>query len=475
MGDRGADEGGGGGGYRDRAAERRAAEVDAEEEPAAAHQQQEVAGGISLLGYNDGGAVFSEKEQHGGNNGTEMKSEMISANAHARSIAMSKFLGGDVEHTHLVKGLDYALLRRVREELEQREIEDQEEQIASQQMQDEMWEAEMLPEAKTTMGRAVQKWLLGIQNNEKEKPTQKFLPGRMTYTYDADPSNTMTMPKITIRSAEECERSGQTRYTTFASCMGPDLMKRVMNVMTSDRAAKTKKLRKKERAAKLAMLLKEEEQALRQSVAMRQRLIPGKATESAFDDEDDMFADDDNEEAKTEGQISVQKSSREISGLIGKSGGSYFSTGGRTDVATKSSFGLGKSKVSNLEDDLEKRAELEKEAETKRRERLLRLTQDGYDECYPDYIGFDSNMMDDDDEADDGDGKRAKSSLKKKDGSMMSEKEIADADAAGKRKKKDAKFASNLAKIEGIIKRREEERTGGASRESEPAIKKQKQ
>ncbi len=29
------------------------------------------------------------------------------------SVKDSKFLGGDVEHTHLVKGLDYALLRKV--------------------------------------------------------------------------------------------------------------------------------------------------------------------------------------------------------------------------------------------------------------------------------------------------------------------------------------------------------------------------
>lgn len=38
----------------------------------------------------------------------------------------TKFLGGDVEHTHLVKGLDYALLRKIREqEKEQHEIDDE--------------------------------------------------------------------------------------------------------------------------------------------------------------------------------------------------------------------------------------------------------------------------------------------------------------------------------------------------------------
>lgn len=32
----------------------------------------------------------------------------------ALSIEDSKFLGGDVDHTHLVKGLDFALLQKVK-------------------------------------------------------------------------------------------------------------------------------------------------------------------------------------------------------------------------------------------------------------------------------------------------------------------------------------------------------------------------
>uniref|UniRef100_A0A1X7SYJ9 RED-like N-terminal domain-containing protein n=1 Tax=Amphimedon queenslandica TaxID=400682 RepID=A0A1X7SYJ9_AMPQE len=32
-------------------------------------------------------------------------------------IANSKYLGGDIEHTHLVKGLDYALLQKVHSEM----------------------------------------------------------------------------------------------------------------------------------------------------------------------------------------------------------------------------------------------------------------------------------------------------------------------------------------------------------------------
>lgn len=40
-------------------------------------------------------------------------------------IQESKFLGGDMEHTHLVKGLDYALLQKVRSEIQYKEQENE--------------------------------------------------------------------------------------------------------------------------------------------------------------------------------------------------------------------------------------------------------------------------------------------------------------------------------------------------------------
>ncbi|PPR91368.1 hypothetical protein GOBAR_AA29321 [Gossypium barbadense] len=46
--------------------------------------------------------------------------DLRSADAHKISIEKSKYLGGDVEHTHLVKGLDYALLNKVRSEIDKK-------------------------------------------------------------------------------------------------------------------------------------------------------------------------------------------------------------------------------------------------------------------------------------------------------------------------------------------------------------------
>ena len=38
---------------------------------------------------------------------------MVHAEQRKKAIQESKYLGGDMEHTHLVKGLDYALLQKV--------------------------------------------------------------------------------------------------------------------------------------------------------------------------------------------------------------------------------------------------------------------------------------------------------------------------------------------------------------------------
>jgi len=44
-------------------------------------------------------------------------------------IQESKYLGGDMEHTHLVKGLDYSLLNKVRREMDDDEDVDELEQV----------------------------------------------------------------------------------------------------------------------------------------------------------------------------------------------------------------------------------------------------------------------------------------------------------------------------------------------------------
>ena len=57
----------------------------------------------------------------------DVKSGLDAAERRRQQIQESKFLGGDMEHTHLVKGLDYALLQKVRCEIVAKENEQEDE------------------------------------------------------------------------------------------------------------------------------------------------------------------------------------------------------------------------------------------------------------------------------------------------------------------------------------------------------------
>ena len=104
--------------YRDRASERRkdiekkiqAGEAAPEEVPEAGMGAQAFMEEETLEQKEaalPGGLTFA---QAGGR-------EDLAQSQHRVSIEQSKYLGGDIEHTHLVKGLDFALLQKMRVEL----------------------------------------------------------------------------------------------------------------------------------------------------------------------------------------------------------------------------------------------------------------------------------------------------------------------------------------------------------------------
>lgn len=78
-------------------------------------------------------------------------------------IQESKFLGGDMEHTHLVKGLDYALLQKVRSEIEQQEEEEDEqleEAVKECEKEEKKKEGEDEIQFKTIIGKNIFKYYI---------------------------------------------------------------------------------------------------------------------------------------------------------------------------------------------------------------------------------------------------------------------------------------------------------------------------
>ncbi|PSN33760.1 Protein Red [Blattella germanica] len=131
----------------------------------------------------------------------DLKSGMDAAERRRQMIQESKFLGGDMEHTHLVKGLDYALLQKVRSEIQAKEQEQEEEMEKIVKTKKEKKDEEEEMQFKTKLGRNVYRALFKSKNCEKN---ELFAPGRMAYVIDLeDELAESDIPTTLIRSRSD--------------------------------------------------------------------------------------------------------------------------------------------------------------------------------------------------------------------------------------------------------------------------------
>lgn len=123
-----------------------------------------------------------------------------------QQIEESKYLGGDVEHTHLVKGLDFALLEKVKNDQklaerlavdrDHRDSEDSDDEVrneailaATSSSRGQISSADLV-QCKTAIGRRVMNVLFAEKWPEK---SDLFLPGRMTYRISLDTNEITTI------------------------------------------------------------------------------------------------------------------------------------------------------------------------------------------------------------------------------------------------------------------------------------------
>ncbi|KAK2827769.1 hypothetical protein Q7C36_018695 [Tachysurus vachellii] len=145
--------------------------------------------------------------------GPTAEADKSAAEKRRQLIQESKFLGGDMEHTHLVKGLDFALLQKVRAEItsKEREEEDMMEKAQKEAKKDE--DPEQKIEFKTRLGRNIYRILFKGRHIERN---ELFLPGRMAYVVDLEDEYADTdIPTTLIRSKADCPTmEAQTTLTT---------------------------------------------------------------------------------------------------------------------------------------------------------------------------------------------------------------------------------------------------------------------
>jgi len=170
------------------------------------------------------------------------------------SIDESKYLGGDMDHTHLVKGLDYALLTKVRTEMNKQKQRDELQEMRMQRKQPKKREFENLVAGKvwrtvvetlhphhSTFPKRMETMRKAIASGQKIRGAPSvFLPGRMAFEFETNMEQGRNdIPRILYMSKEDAPPVDLSKKV--ASVL-PETVTRVRDAM--QRAIEERKQRK---------------------------------------------------------------------------------------------------------------------------------------------------------------------------------------------------------------------------------------
>ncbi|XP_031267501.1 suppressor of mec-8 and unc-52 protein homolog 2 [Pistacia vera] len=168
--------------------------------------------------------------------------DIRSADAQKLSIEKSKYLGGDVEHTHLVKGLDYALLNKVRSEIDKKPDAGDEAGGKSRASKEDNKVS-----FRTAIAKSVYQSIVKPQT--VIKTNEMFLPGRMSFIYNMEGGYTHDIPTTLQRSKADCPVPDE-MVTVSVDGSVLDRIAKIMTYLRLGSSGKVLKKKKKERDAK---------------------------------------------------------------------------------------------------------------------------------------------------------------------------------------------------------------------------------
>ncbi|XP_052183523.1 suppressor of mec-8 and unc-52 protein homolog 2 [Diospyros lotus] len=164
------------------------------------------------------------------------------ADAHKLSIEKSKYLGGDVEHTHLVKGLDYALLHKVRSEIDKKPDAGDDDDGKSRAPKEDQ------PVSfRTSTAKSVYQWIVKPQTVIKSN--EMFLPGRMAFIFNMEGGFSHDIPTTLHRSKADCPVPEE-MVTVSVDGSVLDRIAKIMSYLRLGSSGKILKKKKKEREVK---------------------------------------------------------------------------------------------------------------------------------------------------------------------------------------------------------------------------------
>ncbi|PRW61028.1 suppressor of mec-8 and unc-52-like protein 2 [Chlorella sorokiniana] len=170
----------------------------------------------------------------------------------------SKYLGGDVAHTHLVKGLDFALLHKVRAEQEAAKRSGGAGGESDEEEAPQLAKPVPLPSAPavqpstftTPLGRAVFNFFFDPKQRGGGVPVHElFLPKRTAFVYELEDPDAPDVPTTLRRSKEDCPKVKE----MATGGLDHSVLERIAKIMSYMTVAGggRKKLKRREREALL--------------------------------------------------------------------------------------------------------------------------------------------------------------------------------------------------------------------------------
>ncbi|KHN88422.1 Protein Red [Toxocara canis] len=167
----------------------------------------------------------------------DIRATADAAQRRKQAIQESKYLGGDMEHTHLVKGLDYSLLHKVRSEIALREQKGDDALEAAYNKESQVEEVQ-------SDNRMVRNMLRVLFHNELPLTNEMFRKGRMAYVVELEEEEN-DLPTTRLRSVHDCPVTESTHDLNTSNM----LIQKLTQVLSYLRADNLKKKKKAEGGA----------------------------------------------------------------------------------------------------------------------------------------------------------------------------------------------------------------------------------
>ncbi|CAH8521946.1 unnamed protein product [Schistosoma intercalatum] len=327
-------------------------------------------------------------------------------------IQESKYLGGDMEHTHLVKGLDYVLLQKVRLEIQNKEIEAEQALDTELNKPDKMKESTNNEESIQFRTHLAASICNVIFNERLPERNEYFQPGRMAYRIELeDDSVDFEVPATVIRSKSDClQIDGR---GTGAITTNEIVINKLTQILSYLRAGKrhAKKTKLKGRVADKSEFDYEDNRHLIHKMAntaifegIGNDYLPTTKKQCKSNDRMDLPYEDsrvsNSRNRLPASNTTTSGSNSNTNAESNSAQASYFDIPANADSVTNNSISATKEFLNELSQrfDVKDENRLQEKASL---ERFFAKTQvTCYDECYPGFAESYDAMGDSDDEAD---------------------------------------------------------------------------